>query len=165
LPLHVHLVAQRPERYVNDFARLGCAGLTVPVEACTHAHRTFGQIREAGMNAGASLSPGTALTKLEYVLPLLDRIVLPTDDGGPADRDPPGVSFERTRILRENLDYRESGATLLVEGDLRPHDAARMIAGGAHGVVIDRLDVLRIEPLDASLRAYVDAVTAAIKTA
>jgi hypothetical protein len=40
-----------------------------------------------------------------------------------------------------------------------------MIAGGAHGVVIDRLDVLRVEPLDASLRAYVDAVTAAIKTA
>ena len=42
-----------------DFARLGCAALTLPVEACTHVHRTLAHIREAGLQPGLSIEPGS----------------------------------------------------------------------------------------------------------
>jgi len=165
LPIHVHLQAERPERYIAELARLGCSALTVPIEACTHSHRAFAQIRDLGMKPGAVLNPGTALTSLEYVLPLVDRILLPVDEGGPADREPPAAAFERARILRENVAYHETGASIFVEGDLRPRDAARLLATGADGVVIDRLDVLRIEPLDATIRGFIETTYSTRKTA
>lgn len=162
-PRHVHLMIDRPERYIPRLAALGCSGVTVHIEACIHAHRTITQIRELGMAPGVALNPGNALTKLEYVLPLVDRVLLPVYEYG-ADRDrPPSAAYERVRILRENLDYLGTGAQLHVEGNLTSADAARMIAHGADAIVIDRLDVLHVEPLEAQVRRYMDEVAAAHK--
>lgn len=165
LPIHAHLLAERPERYIADFARIGCAALTVPIEVCVHAHRTFAQIREAGMKSGASVNPGTRLTKLEYVLPLLDRVMLPIREDDSNAADPPRSAFERARILRENIDYQKTDAIIEVEGNLRPVDVARLAAGGADAFVIDRADVLRIEPIGTSVRGFIGDVTTSKRTA
>jgi hypothetical protein len=69
------------------------------------------------------------------------------------------------RILRENIDYQRTGAGLAVEGDLSSLDAARLAASGADTIVIDRLDLLRVEPLDVSVLGFIDAVTKSRKTA
>src|SRR5690606_28699746 len=57
-PLDVHLMIVEPERYVEAFVAAGAARLGVQVEACTHVHRTIGQIREAGAKACVVLNPG-----------------------------------------------------------------------------------------------------------
>lgn len=163
LPRHVHAMIERPERYVETFAELGCAALTVHVEACLHAHRTLAQIREFGMAPGIALNPGTPLTKLEYVLPLIDTVLLPAFEYGAVTGTVPPAAFERVRILRENLDYLESRAVLEVEGHLSSADAARMLAVGANRVIIDRTDVLRVEPLETQVKKYMDEVAAARK--
>jgi ribulose-phosphate 3-epimerase len=162
LPCHVHVMA---ERFLEDFARLGCAALTVPIEACLHAHWTAGRIRELGMAPGLSIQPGSALTKLEYVLQMVDHVVLPVRDLGAKEGAIPAAAFDRVRILRENLDYHESSAWLHVAGDLTAAEAARLAAVAATRVVIDRKDVLQVEPLGASIQAYMDTITSARKTA
>ncbi len=165
LPIHAHLIAERPERYVADFARLGCAALTVPVEACIHVHRTFAQIREAGLKPGVSILPGTPLTALEYVLPLIGRVVLPVSEDGLDDEEPPRAAYERVRILRENVNYHKTGAVIAVEGGLRAIDAARFAAVGADEIVVDRPDVLRAGSLGAAVRAFIDETAKSRKTA
>ena len=75
------------------------------------------------------------------------------------------ASYDRVRILRENLEYGESKAILHVEGNLHPAEAARLAALGANGIVIDRKDVLHVEPLAGSIQSFVDAVASARKTA
>lgn len=158
LPCHVHLMAERPDRFLQDFARLGCAAVTVPIEACVHAHRTVSRIRELGMVPGLSIQPGTALTKLEYVLTMVDHVVLPVRDFSAKEGSLSAAAFDRVRILRENMDYHESRALLHVAGELTTVEAARLAAIGATRIVIDRKDVVHIEPLDASVQAYMDAV-------
>ena len=61
LDLDVHLMIERPERYLRDFAEAGAGGLTVQVESTPHIHRAVGQIRELGKRAGVTLNPGTPL--------------------------------------------------------------------------------------------------------
>ena len=165
LPIHAHLMAERPERYIADFARLGCAGLTMPIEACTHAYRTFTQIREAGLKANVSINPGTALTKLEYVLPLVARVLVPVRDSNHGDEELPRAAFERVRILRENIEYHKTDASIAVEGGLSAVDAARLAASGADCVVLDRADVLRAGALSQTVRAFTEDVATARKTA
>ena len=55
-PLDVHLMIVDPDRYLAEFADLGADVLTVHAEACTHLHRTLGQIRKLGMKAGVALN-------------------------------------------------------------------------------------------------------------
>jgi ribulose-phosphate 3-epimerase len=160
LPRHAHLQTEGPERFVETMQRLGCAAVTVPIEACLHAHRTLARIRDLGMAAGVSIQPGSALTKLEYMLGMVDHVVVPVRDAGVPSV--PAAAFDRVRILRENLDYHESKAILHIEGRLDVADAARLAALGASRIVIDREEVLHTS---ATLRDFMDAVTRAKRTA
>ena len=58
LPLDVHLMIERPEQLIPDFARAGAGRITVHVETCPHLHRTIQQIKELGLMAGSDLESG-----------------------------------------------------------------------------------------------------------
>jgi ribulose-phosphate 3-epimerase len=65
--IDVHLMIERPERHVNDFAGAGADSITIHVEATPHLHYTLNLIREAGCTAGVALCPGTPATSLDEV--------------------------------------------------------------------------------------------------
>ena len=75
-PLDVHLMIVDPDRYVETFADLGSAVLTVHYEACTHLHRTVQKIKSCGMKAGVALNPHTPIAVLEAVS--YTHLTLPT---------------------------------------------------------------------------------------
>ena len=57
----VHLMVERPERYVADFAKAGASNITVHAEATPHVHYAVQQIREHGAKAGVAVCPSTPL--------------------------------------------------------------------------------------------------------
>src|SRR5205085_9518381 len=57
--LDVHLMIERPERQISDFASAGADSITVHAEATPHLHYVLQAIREAGCTAGAAINPGT----------------------------------------------------------------------------------------------------------
>jgi ribulose-phosphate 3-epimerase len=65
--IDVHLMIERPERQVDEFARAGADNITVHVEATPHLHYALGSIRDAGCTAGAAISPATAADTLAEV--------------------------------------------------------------------------------------------------
>ena len=54
LPLDVHLMIQKPERYIEEFAKVGANILTVHLEACNHLNRTIHAIKEAVLSGRIS---------------------------------------------------------------------------------------------------------------
>src|SRR3989337_994985 len=68
LPLDVHLMIERPEQYISEFADAGADVITVHFEAWTHLHRTIQAIKEKGKKAGVSLNPATPLVLVEDIL-------------------------------------------------------------------------------------------------
>jgi ribulose-phosphate 3-epimerase len=65
--IDVHLMIERPERYVAEIARAGADSMTIHVEATPHLHYTLQTIRESGCSAGAAICPGTPATSLDEV--------------------------------------------------------------------------------------------------
>ena len=57
--IDVHLMVERPERYVADFASAGADGITIHAEATPHVHYALEAVREAGCRAGLAICPGT----------------------------------------------------------------------------------------------------------
>jgi ribulose-phosphate 3-epimerase len=76
LTLDVHLMIERPERYVAAFAQAGADVITIHAEASVHSDRTLGEIRSLGKKAGISLNPSTPLAAIEEVLPIVDLVLV-----------------------------------------------------------------------------------------
>lgn len=73
--LDVHLMIERPEAQVADFARAGADSITAHVEATAHAHRLVGAIHEADCGAGMALNPGTPVETVAAVAPDCDVLL------------------------------------------------------------------------------------------
>lgn len=80
--LDVHLMIERPERYIDAFAAAGADWLCVHAEACTHLHATLAKVRAAGCKTGVSLNPATPLAALEEVAGDIDFALMMTVNPG-----------------------------------------------------------------------------------
>ena len=65
--LDVHLMIERPEEQIADFAKAGADLITAHAEATAHVDRLVGAIHEAGCAAGVAINPGTPVEVLSEV--------------------------------------------------------------------------------------------------
>ena len=84
LPLDVHLMIERPIRYVDAFCKAGSSILTLHVEADTQENtlEALRRIRENGVRAAISVKPNTPAEAVLPFLPLCDLILVMTVEPG-----------------------------------------------------------------------------------
>ena len=131
VPCSAHLMIYKPEKYVERFIEAGCKSVTIHVEACTHPHRVLSQIRNAGASPGIAVNPATPLTKLDYLLPEADRVLVMTVDPGYAGQTNVPFAGERVKILAENLRHRRQPIDIEVDGNISAQNAKKLHAAGA----------------------------------
>lgn len=76
LPLDVHLMVDKPERYIDDFVNAGADIITIHAEATIHIQRVLQYIRSKGVKCGLVLNPATPIDYLKYCLDCVDMILL-----------------------------------------------------------------------------------------
>lgn len=162
LPASAHLMLAKPERFIERFADAGCDSVTVHVEACTHAPRTLNAIRDLGVSPGIAINPATPLTKLDYLLEYVDRILVMTVDPGYAGQTLIASSFERVRILRENVRYRRRKIDIEVDGNISATNAAILANMGANRFVLGTASIFnkRYPDLATALPAFKESLEA-----
>lgn len=82
LTLDVHLMVDRPERFLEDFVRAGADYLTVHAEAGVHLHRTIERIKELGAKPGVAIVPSTPLSMIVPILRDIDLLLIMTVNPG-----------------------------------------------------------------------------------
>jgi ribulose-phosphate 3-epimerase len=78
----VHLMVERPERHVAEFAKAGADGITVHVEATPHANYALAAVRDAGCRAGLALCPSTPVTAVTELIDEIDLLLCMTVNPG-----------------------------------------------------------------------------------
>lgn len=76
LPLDVHLMIETPEKYVEEFVKAGASNLTIHPEGNPNVHRTIQLIHSLHCKASIALNPGTSPEAIEYLLPLVDMVLV-----------------------------------------------------------------------------------------
>ncbi|HBR06028.1 MAG TPA: ribulose-phosphate 3-epimerase, partial [Desulfovibrio sp.] len=71
-----HLMIERPERYIADFAAAGADLICVHAEATVHLERVCDMIAKAGKKVGVALNPATPAEAVKYLLPQLDLVLV-----------------------------------------------------------------------------------------
>jgi len=135
LPLDVHLMIERPEAHISQFAEAGADIITVHVEAATHLHRLVEAINNLGVRVGVSLNPATPLSSLDEVLSLLDLVLVMTVNPGFGGQTFIGSMMDKIARLRKVLDDRQAKAELEVDGGITADIAPKVAEAGADVLV------------------------------
>ena len=131
LPLDVHLMIEKPERYVTEFVKAGAATIGVQVEACPHLHRTIAQIHEAGARASVVLNPGTPALAIEPVLSDVDQVLVMTVNPGFGGQKFIESMLVKIAALRRMLDERGREVALEVDGGISLETIGKAARAGA----------------------------------
>jgi ribulose-phosphate 3-epimerase len=126
--LDVHLMIERPERQVADFASAGADIITVHAEATPHIHYALGAVREAGAAAGLAVCPATPAMAVSEVLADVDLLLCMTVNPGWGGQRFIAGSVDKVHRMRALL-----GATtaLEVDGGIDPGTAGPCAEAGA----------------------------------
>ena len=137
LPLDVHLMIDRPVRYVETFCQAGADIVTVHVEADTEENtgKALELIRSQGKRPGVVIKPGTPA---EAVLPFLDKcamvLVMTVEPGFGGQAFMPDM-MDKVRAIRGWIHSRGLDCELEVDGGIGPATAPVAVAAGANVLV------------------------------
>ena len=135
LPLDVHLMIEKPERYLEAFAKAGASGLTVHVETCPDLSGTLQQIKALGCRAGVVLNPGTPVGALQAVLPEADLVLVLSVHPGYSGQEFIPETIGKVSEIRKKLDALRSSAWLEVDGGIDVETLPKMKEAGATAFV------------------------------
>jgi ribulose-phosphate 3-epimerase len=128
----VHLMVERPERHISDFAKAGADNITVHAEATPHVHYALQAIREAGCTAGLALCPATPVAAASEVIADLDLVLCMTVNPGWGGQAFLPASLGKLERLRALLG---PGIAIEVDGGIDAETAGPCAAAGATAFV------------------------------
>ena len=142
LPLDVHLMIERPIRYVDAFCKAGSSILTLHVEADTQENtlEALRRIRENGVRAAISVKPNTPAEAVLPFLPLCDLILVMTVEPGFGGQSFLHSTMPKLHQIRQWIDEQNPACELEVDGGVnvetakicRDNGANVLVAGSAY---------------------------------
>lgn len=131
--IDVHLMIERPERQVAEFAKAGADSITIHVEATPHVHYALQAIKEQGCTAGAALTPATPIDALQDVAAeILDLALCMSVNPGWGNQKLIEHSFDKLQRLRAMLPEQ---IAVEVDGGVNADTARRCAEAGANLLV------------------------------
>lgn len=136
IPLDVHLMIERPERYIEQFISAGASTLTLHVESSLHLQQSLKKIKSLGCMPGITLRPGTELDELKPFLHLVDLVLVMTVEPGFGGQSFMEDQVEKISSLKQWRDEKNIGNFLIeVDGGINEKTAPICIAAGADVLV------------------------------
>ena len=128
-----HLMISPCDPYLEAFAKAGCDHITVHAEAGPHLHRSLQAIRALGKKAGVSLNPGTPASAIEYVIDLIDLVLVMSVNPGFGGQAFVKGTVEKIARLKALAGGRP--IDIEVDGGITPETAPKVAQAGANVLV------------------------------
>ena len=116
LPLDVHLMIERPEKYIAEFAKAGADSITVHTEASPNLYRTLQEIKTLGCRAGVAINPGTDASAVRPVLGLADMVLVMTVNPGYSGQKFLPETMAKIKKIRSWMDKAGLDTDIQVDG-------------------------------------------------
>jgi ribulose-phosphate 3-epimerase len=156
VPLDCHLMIVEPDKYIQEFRDAGADYITVHAEACTHLHRSIQAIHASGAKAGVALNPHTPPAALEYVLDMLDLVLVMTVNPGFGGQSLIDNCLCKISAIREQIDRRGLSTVIEVDGGVKVSNAKRFTDAGAD-VLVSGSGIFKAEDRGAAIAALRNA--------
>ena len=135
LALDVHLMIEKPDLMIPEFAKAGADYISVHAEACPHLHRTLQLIKTFGVKAGVALNPATPLSRIEWVVDQLDFVLIMSVNPGFGGQKFIESAVDKIAALSGLLKAKGSSAIIQVDGGVNLETIGRVHQAGTTSFV------------------------------
>jgi ribulose-phosphate 3-epimerase len=133
--LDCHLMVERPERQIAQFAEAGADSITIQFEATPNVHYALKQIREAGCLAGLAINPGTPVGAIAELGESADLVLCMTVNPGwggqPFIERSPGKVKRLRELLGAGVPIQVDGGIAATTGQLTAEAGATLFVAGS----------------------------------
>lgn len=133
--LDVHLMIDRPERYVKDFAESGADLINFHIEATEQVEKTIRDIRAMGKKVGITIKPNTPASAVEPYLEQVDLVLVMTVEPGFGGQELIPQCLEKVKKIRTMADMRGLKLDIEVDGGIYLDNVDEAMAAGANVIV------------------------------
>ena len=134
-PLDVHLMIEKPERYVDVFKKSGADMLTVHYESTDDVAAVVKQIKEAGMEVGVALKPATPVEVLADVIDELDMVLIMSVEPGFGGQSFMDIAYEKLAETKKLVEERKLNCKIEVDGGITLGNLKKVLDAGANVIV------------------------------
>ncbi len=135
LPLDVHLMIEKPDLIIPDFAKAGADYISVHAEACTHLHRSLQLIKSFDVKAGVALNPATPLSSIKWIIDQLDFVLIMSVNPGFGGQKFINSAIDKIKALSKLLKDKNSKAIIQVDGGVNKNTIQSISEAGATSFV------------------------------
>lgn len=138
LPLSVHLMIEKPERYIEVFSKALFTqdSIIVHVETCPHLDKTLQMIIDSGLKTGVALNPATPLEMIKHVLDKLNVILIMTVNPGFGGQQFITTMIKKITQAREIVDKFGKNIDIQVDGGVNIKNIETVNKAGANILVV-----------------------------
>jgi ribulose-phosphate 3-epimerase len=134
-PLDVHLMIEKPERYIKDFSDAGADIITVHYESTVHLDRTLSLIKDIGCKAGVVLNLTTPVNVLEDILSKCYMVLLMSINPGFGGQKFEEMTYNKVRKLRQMANNQGLNTHIEIDGGVTSSNARKLLDAGADVLV------------------------------
>jgi ribulose-phosphate 3-epimerase len=135
LVLDVHLMIEKPDLLIPEFAKAGADYISVHAEACSHLHRSLQLIKSFNVKAGVALNPATPLSSIEWIIDQLDFVLIMSVNPGFGGQKFIESSIDKIKSLSQLLKEKNSNAIIQVDGGINADTINLVSKAGASSFV------------------------------
>ena len=155
LPIEAHLMVERPDLFIQQFARAGATVIIVQVESTTSLYRTVTRIKDLNVKAAVAINPATGVETLREIAPYIDMVNVMTVEPGFGGQAFIASSPEKIRRLREVAPEVE----IEVDGGIDVETAPAVAAAGATVLVAGSAVYAHKQGVAAAIKAIREAAS------
>jgi len=154
LLLDCHLMIEKPEEFVPQFAKAGANIITVHAESTRHLDRLVHQIKECGCQAGVSINPATPIDAIRQVLGIVDMVLIMSVNPGFGGQSLIPYCLEKISVLRKLA----PDLNIQIDGGVKLDNIEACQQAGANSFVVGSAIFATPDP-EATTREFVSKVT------
>lgn len=135
LPLDVHLMITKPEKYALEFVRVGADAVTFHPEASEHPEQLLQEIKKSGAKCGFALNPDVPFERFQHLVPFSDIIVVMSVFAGFGGQKLIPECLEKLKEIKRFLMENAPNVLLEIDGGITEENAAEARNAGADWIV------------------------------
>ncbi len=133
--MDVHMMVEKPQRYVEELIDIGADMVTIHVEACDCVEETLMKIRSLGAKAGLAINPQTPVSELLPYMDKLDMVLIMTVQPGFGGQSYIPECIDKIRMIREIINENYKGVQLEIDGGVGLDNLEMNLEAGANVIV------------------------------
>lgn len=131
----VHLMIEKPERYIAEFAACGADIITFHIEATDKTEEILDDIHARGLKAGISIKPGTPVDVLSPFMDKVDMILVMTVEPGFGGQSYIEACTDKVKAVRKMVSESGRDIDIQVDGGINRDNVKMVLAAGANVIV------------------------------